>query len=107
MQTEKGTVRCEHVVNAGGYHARQIGAWSGLELPITTMQHHYVITEDVGLFDSMTHEIPVVRDDPSMPRPPAPRMTAKALPDPVEPPPQPEADPAAGDSISSNDESGN
>ena len=63
VHTEKGTVRCEHVVNAGGYHAKQIGAWSGLDLPITTMQHHYIVTDDVAALDGMNHEFPVMRDD--------------------------------------------
>lgn len=63
VHTELGTVRCEHVVNAGGYHARQIGQWSGLDLPITTMQHHYVVTDAVPEFEDMAHEIPVTRDD--------------------------------------------
>lgn len=61
--TEHGTVRCEHVVNAGGYHARQIGAFSGLDLPIVPMQHHYAVTDDVPAFADMAHEIPVTRDD--------------------------------------------
>ena len=37
--TEQGTITAEHVVNAGGYHARQVGAMAGLDLPITTMLH--------------------------------------------------------------------
>ncbi|NNE24007.1 MAG: FAD-dependent oxidoreductase, partial [Rhizobiales bacterium] len=61
--TEKGTVTCEHVVNAGGYHARQIGQMSGLDLPIVTMMHHYVVTDEVPEFADMDHEIPVTRDD--------------------------------------------
>ncbi len=61
--TEQGTVTCEHVVNAGGYHARRIGAFCGLDLPIVTMQHHYVVTDDVPEFADMDHEIPVTRDD--------------------------------------------
>lgn len=61
--TEQGTIRAEHVVNAAGYHARQVGAFTGLDLPITTMQHHYVITDDVPEFEAMDHEIPVTRDD--------------------------------------------
>ena len=61
--TEKGTIICEHVVNAGGYHAKQIGAFSGLDLPITTMQHHYVVTDPVPELDQLDHEIPVTRDD--------------------------------------------
>lgn len=63
VTTEKATFRCEHVVNAGGYHARQIGQMSKLELPITPMQHHYLVTEPVPEFDGMDHEIPVTRDD--------------------------------------------
>ncbi|MEM8497781.1 MAG: FAD-dependent oxidoreductase [Pseudomonadota bacterium] len=63
VSTEKGTVICEHVVNAGGYHARQIGQFSGLDLPITTLQHHYVITDTVPELATMSHEIPVTRDD--------------------------------------------
>ncbi|MDX6752435.1 FAD-dependent oxidoreductase [Geminicoccaceae bacterium 1502E] len=63
VRTEQGSIRCEHVVNAGGYHARQIGAFSGLDLPITTMQHHYVITDEVPEFAAMDREIPVTRDD--------------------------------------------
>lgn len=61
--TEHGAITCEHVVNAGGYHARQIGAFSGLDLPIVPMQHHYAVTDDVPEFASMAHEIPVTRDD--------------------------------------------
>ncbi|MEM7506969.1 MAG: FAD-dependent oxidoreductase [Pseudomonadota bacterium] len=61
--TEHGTITAEHVVNAGGYHARQIGAMAGLDLPITTMLHHYVVTDAVPEFESMRHEIPVTRDD--------------------------------------------
>ncbi len=61
--TETGTIVAEHVVNAGGYHARQIGAFTGLDLPIVPMQHHYVVTDDVPQFAAMDHEIPVTRDD--------------------------------------------
>ena len=61
--TEHGTIVAEHVINAGGYHARQIGAFCGLDLPIVPMQHHYAITDAVPEFEAMTHEIPVTRDD--------------------------------------------
>ncbi|MEM9497129.1 MAG: FAD-dependent oxidoreductase [Pseudomonadota bacterium] len=63
VTTEHGTIIAEHVVNAGGYHARQIGAMVGLDLPITTMLHHYVVTDAVPEFDAMDHEMPVTRDD--------------------------------------------
>ncbi|MGI9407329.1 MAG: GcvT family protein [Hyphomicrobiaceae bacterium] len=63
VETEQGTIACEHVVNAGGYHARQIGAFTGLDLPVVPMQHHYAVTENVPEFAGMDHEIPVTRDD--------------------------------------------
>ncbi len=61
--TEQGTIVAGHVVNAGGYHARQIGAFTGLELPVVLMQHHYAVTDDVPEFAEMGEEIPVTRDD--------------------------------------------
>ena len=61
--TEQGAIVCEHVVNAGGCYARQIGQWVGLDLPIVNMKHQYVLTEAVPDFDSLSRELPVVRDD--------------------------------------------
>lgn len=61
--TEHGTIVAEHVVNAAGYHARQVAAMAGLDLPITVMQHHYVVNDALPEFNAMTHEIPVTRDD--------------------------------------------
>lgn len=45
--TEKGNIHTEHVVNAGGLWAREVGRMVGLELPILAMEHHYLITEDL------------------------------------------------------------
>lgn len=63
VETEKGTITCEHVVNAGGTYARQMGEWSGLQLPMTSMTHHYFVTENVPEFESLDRELPVIRDD--------------------------------------------
>lgn len=63
VETEKGTIICEHVVNAGGTYARQIGEWSGLQLPMTSMTHHYFVTEPVPEFEALDTELPVIRDD--------------------------------------------
>ena len=63
VETEQGTILCQHVVNAGGYHARQIGEYSGLDLPITTILHHYIITENLPELEQLEQEIPVTRDD--------------------------------------------
>lgn len=63
VETEKGTITCEHVVNAGGTYARQMGEWSGLQLPMTSMTHHYFVTETVPEFEPLDIELPVIRDD--------------------------------------------
>ncbi len=63
VETERGAIRCEHVVNAGGTYARQMGEWSGLQLPMTSMTHHYFVTEPVPEFQDLERELPVVRDD--------------------------------------------
>ena len=46
VATERGDYVCEHVVNAAGTYARQVGQWTGLDLPITCMTHHYLVTEN-------------------------------------------------------------
>ena len=63
VSTEQGDIICEHVVNAGGTYARQMGEWSGLQLPMTSMTHHYFVTETVPEFEALDKELPVVRDD--------------------------------------------
>jgi dimethylglycine dehydrogenase len=61
--TEQGDIMAEIVVNAGGTYARQIGAWVGLDMPITNMTHHYLVTDTVPEFLDLEKELPVVRDD--------------------------------------------
>ncbi len=63
VETELGAITCEHVVNAGGTYARQMGEWSGLQLPMTSMTHHYFVTEPVPEFQNLDKELPVIRDD--------------------------------------------
>ncbi|MGU9961565.1 MAG: FAD-dependent oxidoreductase [Candidatus Puniceispirillales bacterium WSBS_2018_MAG_OTU23] len=63
VETEQGTITCEHVVNAGGTYARQMGEWSGLQLPMTSMTHHYFVTDTVPEFENLDRELPVIRDD--------------------------------------------
>ncbi len=42
-----GVIHCEHVVNAGGLWAREVGRMVGLELPVLAMEHMYLLTEDI------------------------------------------------------------
>ncbi len=55
--TEHGTVQAEHVVNAGGLWAREVGRMVGLELPVLAMEHMYLLTEpmaEVAEFNART-----------------------------------------------------
>ena len=45
--TDKGTLVAEHVVNAGGLWAREVGRMAGLELPILAMEHQYLVTGEI------------------------------------------------------------
>ncbi len=63
VETDHGRITCEHVVNAGGTYARQMGEWSGLQLPMTSMTHHFFVTEPVPEFETLDTELPVIRDD--------------------------------------------
>lgn len=45
--TDKGTIKAEHVVNAGGLWAREVGRMAGIELPVLAMEHMYIVTEEV------------------------------------------------------------
>lgn len=45
--TDKGNIHAEHVVNAAGLWAREVGRMTGLELPVLAMEHMYLITEDM------------------------------------------------------------
>ncbi len=54
--TDKGTVHAEHVVNAGGLWAREVGAMAGVYFPLHPMEHQYIVTEDVPLIVEMMAE---------------------------------------------------
>ncbi len=55
--TDKGTVHAEHVVNAGGLWAREVGRMVGLELPVLAMEHQYLITEAIPEVKASAHEM--------------------------------------------------
>jgi dimethylglycine dehydrogenase len=47
VSTESGIITAEHVVNAAGLWAREVGRMAGLELPVLAMEHMYLLTEDM------------------------------------------------------------
>ncbi len=60
--TEKGTTSCEHVVNAAGLWAKQIGRMAGIELPVSPLAHHYLLTETIPEIAALDRELPLVVD---------------------------------------------
>ncbi|MFO1402763.1 MAG: FAD-dependent oxidoreductase [Steroidobacteraceae bacterium] len=60
--TDQGTIVAEHVVNAAGLWARDVGLMAGVELPVVSMEHHYLLTEDLPELKAMSGEIPLVLD---------------------------------------------
>jgi glycine cleavage system aminomethyltransferase T/glycine/D-amino acid oxidase-like deaminating enzyme len=58
VETDRGEIETEVVVNAGGMYAREIGALAGVEVPIVPMAHEYLITKPAGLPTNM----PTMRD---------------------------------------------
>ena len=47
LVTDKGTVHAEHIVNAAGLWAREVGAMAGVYFPLLPMEHQYLVTEEV------------------------------------------------------------
>ncbi len=45
--TEQGNLHAEHVVNAAGLWAREVGEMVGLRLPFIPMEHQYLVTDEV------------------------------------------------------------
>jgi len=60
--TEHGTVLAEHVVNAGGLWAKQVGHMVGLDLPVSPLEHHYLVTETIPEVEAMDFEVPMSVD---------------------------------------------
>ncbi len=66
VSTPKGDIRCEIVVNAAGYYAREVGKWFGRDLPMMVMSHQYMLFDTVPELADWTaksgHKLPLLRD---------------------------------------------
>lgn len=60
--TDKGTIHTEHVVNAGGLWAREVGAMAGVYLPLHPMEHQYIVTDEIPDIYNRETEHPHVMD---------------------------------------------
>lgn len=60
--TEKGTIHAEHVVNAAGLWAKQVGRMAGIELPVSPLNHHYLISDTIPEVAALDKEMPLTVD---------------------------------------------
>ena len=58
VETDKGPVEAEVVVNAGGMFAGEIGRLAGVNVPVIPMAHEYLITKPSGV----PLDVPTIRD---------------------------------------------
>ncbi len=60
--TEKGTIHAENVVNAAGLWAKQVGRMAGIELPVSPLNHHYLISDSIPELEQIDFEVPMTVD---------------------------------------------
>ena len=65
VHTNKGDITCEHVVNAGGLWAPEVGRMVGLDIPSIPCEHHHILFETIP--DALKRKeggrhFPLVRD---------------------------------------------
>jgi heterotetrameric sarcosine oxidase gamma subunit len=59
VQTDAGDVEAEIVVNCAGQWAKQVGAMAGVNVPLHSAEHFYVVTEHI---DGVHTDLPILRD---------------------------------------------
>ena len=59
VQTETGEILCETVVNCTGQWANELGKMSGVNVPLVSIEHQYLITEPI---EGVTPDLPTLRD---------------------------------------------
>ncbi len=62
VETPAGTLTCEHLVNAAGLWAREVGAMAGVYLPLHPVEHQYLVTEETPEVYERSSELPHVMD---------------------------------------------
>jgi len=59
VRTDAGDVEAEIVVNCAGQWAKQVGAMAGVNVPLHSAEHFYVVTEHI---DGVHPDLPILRD---------------------------------------------
>ena len=59
VDTANGSIESEIVVNCAGQWSRNVGTLAGVNVPLVSMQHQYLITEAI---DGVSSDLPTLRD---------------------------------------------
>ncbi len=66
IETDRGEIRCDYVVNAAGYRAQEVGRFFGRDVPMMVMSHQYILFEEIPELAAWTREhgqkLPLLRD---------------------------------------------
>jgi dimethylglycine dehydrogenase len=66
ISTPQGEIRCEYVVNAAGYYAREVGKWFGRDMPMMVMSHQYMLFDNIPEVEAWSkqagNKLPLLRD---------------------------------------------
>ncbi len=66
LETEKGEIRADYVVNAAGYRAQELGEMFGRKVPMMTMSHQYLLSDQIPEIEQWSQEngrkLPLLRD---------------------------------------------
>ncbi len=57
--TDRGEIACEIVVNCAGQWAREVGRLAGVNVPLQSVQHQYMVSEPVA---GVSADLPTLRD---------------------------------------------
>lgn len=63
LQTSAGAIEAQYVINAAGYRGGEVAAMTGAYLPMVTLSHQYLITEDIAQLAARgAARLPLLRD---------------------------------------------
>ena len=66
VETPQGEIRCEYVINAAGYRAKEVGTLFGRDVPMMVMSHQYILFDEIPELAAWTKEngtkLPLLRD---------------------------------------------
>lgn len=62
VTTAKRTVITEIVINAAGFHGRKVAGMAGLQAPVITLEHQYLVTDPLAELENHPALFPLVRD---------------------------------------------